>query len=110
MTHVTCRLTAKNRNQLRNPTLCNRVWATFTLFLFAFNFSDHPVNAWMLILANCSCTGLDQTLVSIFPASEVTSAITARQFNLDTERDQFIEVGFSFIVKPVSFSQQKWIM
>ena len=31
MTHVTCRLTAKNRDQLRNPTLDNRVWATFTL-------------------------------------------------------------------------------
>ena len=29
MTHVTCRLTAKNRDQLRKPTLCNRVWATF---------------------------------------------------------------------------------
>jgi len=25
--HVTCRLTAKNRDQLRNPTLGNRVWA-----------------------------------------------------------------------------------
>jgi len=31
MTHVTCRLTAKNRDQLRNPTLGNRVCATFTL-------------------------------------------------------------------------------
>ena len=30
MTHITCRLTAKNRDQLRNPTLGNRVWATFT--------------------------------------------------------------------------------
>ena len=30
MTHVICRLTAKNRDQLRNPTLGNRVWATFT--------------------------------------------------------------------------------
>ena len=30
MTHVTCRLTSKNRDQLRNPTLGNRVWATFT--------------------------------------------------------------------------------
>jgi len=29
MTHVTYRLTAKNRDQLRNPTLGNRVWATF---------------------------------------------------------------------------------
>jgi len=36
MTHVTCRLTAKNRDQLRNPTLGNRVWATFT-FLKRFN-------------------------------------------------------------------------
>jgi len=34
MTHVTCRLTAKNRDQLRNSTLVNRVWATFNLFLF----------------------------------------------------------------------------
>ena len=33
MTHVTCRPTAKNRDQLRNPTLGNRVWASFT-FLF----------------------------------------------------------------------------
>jgi len=30
MNHVTCRLTAKNRDQLRNPTLGNRVWATST--------------------------------------------------------------------------------
>jgi len=32
MTHVTCRLTAKNRDQLRNPMLGNRVWVTFTFF------------------------------------------------------------------------------
>ena len=30
VTTVTCRLAAKNRDQLRNPTLCSRVWATFT--------------------------------------------------------------------------------
>jgi len=29
---ITCRLTAKNRDQLRNPALGNRVWATFTFF------------------------------------------------------------------------------
>ena len=29
MTHITCRLAAKNRDQLRNPTLGNRVWASF---------------------------------------------------------------------------------
>jgi len=32
MTYVTCRLTAKNRDQLRNPTLGNRVWATFNFY------------------------------------------------------------------------------
>ena len=32
MTHITCRLTAENRDQLRNRTLCNRVWATFTFY------------------------------------------------------------------------------
>jgi len=30
MTHVTCRLTAKNGDQLQNRVLDNRVWATFT--------------------------------------------------------------------------------
>jgi len=34
MTHVTCRLTAKNLDQLRNPTLGNRVWATFTFTFY----------------------------------------------------------------------------
>jgi len=32
LTHITCMLTAKNRDQLRNHTLGNRVWATFTFF------------------------------------------------------------------------------
>jgi len=31
MTRVTCRLTAKSQDQLRNLTLGNRVWATFFL-------------------------------------------------------------------------------
>ena len=34
---VTCKLTAKNRDQLRNPTLGNRVWASF--------FNDSPHNS-----------------------------------------------------------------
>jgi len=36
MTHVTCRLTGKNRDQLRNPTLGNRVWSTFTFFTLVY--------------------------------------------------------------------------
>ena len=34
-THVTCRLTSKNRDKLWNPTLGNRVPATFTFYLIA---------------------------------------------------------------------------
>ena len=33
ITYVTCRLTAKNLDQLQNPTLGNRVWVTFTFFI-----------------------------------------------------------------------------
>ena len=33
MTHVTCRLTAKNRDQLRKPTVGYRVWAISTFLL-----------------------------------------------------------------------------
>ena len=36
MTHVTCRLAAKARDQLRNPTLGNRVWAAFTFYHLSF--------------------------------------------------------------------------
>ena len=39
MTDGNCRLTAKNRDQLRNPTLCNRVWATFTFTFTLYIFS-----------------------------------------------------------------------
>jgi len=35
MTHSTCRLTAKNRDQLRNPTLGNRAWATCNFICLA---------------------------------------------------------------------------
>jgi len=38
MTHVTCRLTAKNRDQLRNPMLGNRVLAPFYYSLCVIGF------------------------------------------------------------------------
>jgi len=37
MTRVTCRLTAKNRDQRRNPTLGNLVWATCTFFTLLYS-------------------------------------------------------------------------
>jgi len=41
MTHVTCRLTVKNRDQLRNPKLDYRVWATFTFLRFELAYFHH---------------------------------------------------------------------
>ena len=43
MTHVTCRLTAKNRDRLRNPTLGNRVWATSTFFIIGVTQLAYPL-------------------------------------------------------------------
>jgi len=45
MTRVTCRLTAKNRDQLRNPTLGNRYGLAFTIL----NVGD------VLCQRNCQC-------------------------------------------------------
>jgi len=53
MTHVTCRLTAKNRDQLRNPTLGSRVWATFTFLLhnyFSFEKNSSEVSAVVVVV------------------------------------------------------------
>jgi len=61
MTHVTCRLTAKNRNQLRNPTLGNRVRATFTFTLY----HDVPssqtlsLSSWRRVADLCYCTAVN---------------------------------------------------
>jgi len=41
MTHLTCKLTAKNWDQLWNPMLGNRVWATFTFFQRSTNTHTH---------------------------------------------------------------------
>ena len=47
MTHVTCRLTAKYRDQLRNPTLGNRVWAT-VFYKLCWLFDDN-------LFSDCNC-------------------------------------------------------
>jgi len=51
MTHVTCRLTAKNRDQLRNPALGNRVRAAFTFFYFTSPDCRSTIEQW-----NCGLT------------------------------------------------------
>ena len=63
MIHVTCRLTAKNRDQLRNPTLGYRVWATY--FTFGRRNESAPKQ-----LAQCRFSGLAisnaKVLINIF--------------------------------------------
>jgi len=48
VTHVTCKLTAKNRDRLRNPTLGNRVWATLVqqLVVLLLQTTEMPFGAW----------------------------------------------------------------
>ena len=60
MTHVTCRLTAKNRNQLRNPTLGNRVWAAITAHLCFLKLFFIPlsVQAWAYNSSRPAAAGL----------------------------------------------------
>ena len=44
MTYVTCRLTAKNQDQLRNHTFGNRVLATFTFLLLIISLYQKKTN------------------------------------------------------------------
>jgi len=57
MTLVTCRLAAKNRDQLRNPTLSNRVWATFT---YTFTLPRLNCCCWCVAGDGDVCGGVDQ--------------------------------------------------
>jgi len=67
MTHVTCRLTAKNRDRLRNPALGNRVSAKFTFSIDAGDFRGAQISAM---------NGGDSTPSSVSPASSASVAGT----------------------------------
>ena len=51
MTHSTCKLTAKNRDQLQNPTLGNRVRATFMALVIYICFTSY----YACVVASCVC-------------------------------------------------------
>jgi len=64
MTHVTCRLTAKDRNQLRNPTLSNRVWTTtFYLLPLIGSYTSIKSGIGLICLATPQAGGLIETFV-----------------------------------------------
>ena len=74
MTHVTCRLTVKNRDQLRNPTLGNRVWAIFdVLALEKSGFSTDRMKAVFgfaeaLVLRGAAEAVPEETLAHLCPS------------------------------------------
>jgi len=61
MTHVTCKLTAKHRDQLRNPTLGNQVLATFFYMEFPLGYTNWvipisvPFPNTLSETINCKC-------------------------------------------------------
>jgi len=63
MTHVTCRLTAGNWDQLRNPALGSRVWASFT-----FAYAD-VLNTWTAVLAASVAVGCVCVKYALLPIS-----------------------------------------
>jgi len=57
MTHITWRLTAKNGDQLRNPTLGNRVWATFTFYESLHYSCGREMELLQQVVGGGSCPG-----------------------------------------------------
>jgi len=68
MTHVTCRLTAKNLDQLCNPTLGNRVWATFSFYLLLIHTSEERQWRWYEHSSHVKYNGLG-VLCIVVPVS-----------------------------------------
>ena len=74
MIHVTCRLTAKNRDQLRNPTLGNQVWATFT-FNLPITTNDHYIIQNLLPTTSLQCNITNSTASDLHPDTYLTAGL-----------------------------------
>ena len=71
MIHVTCRLTAKNRDQLRDPTLGNRVWAAF----FTTTALRSAVNASSVVFTATSEAEYRGAVVGLFSGARLRYAV-----------------------------------
>ena len=71
MIHVTCRLTAKNRDQLRDPTLGNRVWPTF----FTTTAWRSAVNASSVVFTATSEAEHRDAVVGLFSGARLRYAV-----------------------------------
>jgi len=94
MTHATCRLTAKNRGQLRNHTLGNRVWATFSY-----------TDSYQRLLLVAAVTEMASTTRSVIPVVDFSSLSlhvdTLNDADVQSTADQiinaFTSVGFVYL-------------
>ena len=74
MIHITCGLTAKNRDQLQNPTLGNRVWATFT-FRFHLEFiMEEKIHLKETVIKAYKASSVQYMLISMCSRELSTSA------------------------------------
>ena len=84
MTYDTCRLTAKNRDRLRNPTLGNRVRATFTFQSRLLprsatgSVADAGEKATRLPVATATAAAAGSTLPGGRAGGAITAAINTR--------------------------------
>jgi len=76
MTHVTCRLTAKNRDQLQNPTLGNRVRATFTFLIRIAVLMEETLQDLILTLQALSVVTSELKFYSRLPMLNFVSSYT----------------------------------
>ena len=95
MTHLTCRLTAKNQDQLRNPTLGNQVWATFTFTLPNLSLSSLLGNITQFIIQQHNCTHNKNTWWKRRATSDTTFC---RTIQLEWEIWRKVFLTFSSII------------
>ena len=79
MTRVTCRLTAKNRDQLRNATLGNRVWAAY-IFLTLYGVRQ----MYMVVRPQ---TNIQTNQKTAHHRNTVTSSVHEKLMNFGRARD-----------------------
>jgi len=64
MTHVTCRLTARNWDQLRNPTLGNRVSTTFNFYTIIISYTHGTVFV-RIVASRIFCSRILHVIVTL---------------------------------------------
>jgi len=97
MSHITCRLTAKNLDQLRDPTLGNQVWATFLYINCRKCYNkgfDSKLTRKLLYCSRCS-TGLGPSQLACRLPSSITISLGARSQFTNVVKEQPVRSAVS---------------